>query len=92
MEVALADGRTVSMKVLDPHGTPADPCTAVEAEAKFRLLAGVPKTSDAVERIIDAVRNLPSAASLTRLSHELRAGDLVTAARDAVQLGRAGAG
>lgn len=81
VEVGLVDGRTVRMSVLDPHGTPADACTAAEAEAKFRRLAGAAKTGDAVERIIAAVRALPSAASLEKLSHELRSGDLTAPAR-----------
>ena len=92
VEVELNDGRTVQASVIDPHGTPADPCSASEIEAKFRLLAGAIKTGETVERIIGAVRDLPSAASLQKLSHELRAGDLVTADRPAGQHKRASAG
>ncbi len=76
VEVELYDGRTLSSTVIDPHGTPADPCTATDVETKFRLSAGAVKTSAAVERIIDAVHRLPTQATLQALSSELRAGDL----------------
>jgi len=76
VEVELYDGRTMNAAVIDPHGTPADPGTAADVERKFRLSAGAVKTSDAVERIIEAIRRLPSEATLQGLSNELRAGDL----------------
>ena len=83
VEVELNDGRTMQISIIDPHGTPADPCTPSEVETKFRLLAGTIKTGDTVERIIEAVRGLPAEASLQKLSHELRAGDLATTRRHA---------
>lgn len=76
VEVELNDGRTVQSTVIDSHGTPADPCSDAEMEAKFRMMAGAVKTRDAVERLITVIRDLPKAQSIQTLSRELRAGDL----------------
>ena len=76
VEVELYDGRTMDATVIDPHGTPAAPCTASDVETKFRLLAGAVKSGDAAERISEAVRSLLSEATLQKFSGELRAGDL----------------
>lgn len=92
VEVELYDGRTMRTTVIDPHGTPADPCTATDVETKFRFSAGAVKTSDAVERIIEAVCSLPSQATLQKFSAELRAGNLATARRGPIRRKRASAG
>ena len=76
VEIDLNDGRTLQKTVIDAHGTPPDPCTAAEIENKFRMLAGAVKTPDALERIIEAVHNLHEAASIEKLSHVLRTGNL----------------
>lgn len=73
VEVELESGRKHEQTVLDPHGTPADPFTASEAEAKFRLLAGAAKSPQAIERIITAVAQLDDARSVEALSAALRA-------------------
>jgi 2-methylcitrate dehydratase PrpD len=75
VEVELHDGRTLGTTVIDPHGTPADPCTADDIERKFRLSAGATKTRNAVERIIETVRGLPAATTLENLSAALRKGN-----------------
>jgi len=72
VEVELESGTMYEQAVLDPHGTAADPFTAAEAQAKFRLLAGAAKSPAAIERIIGAVEELTDAASLERLSTALR--------------------
>jgi 2-methylcitrate dehydratase PrpD len=71
--VELESGAQYEQSVLDPHGTPADPFTAAEAEAKFRLLAGAAKDPAAIERIVKAVAGLSDARSLDALSAALRA-------------------
>lgn len=76
VEVALVSGQVLRAAVLDPHGTPADPCAADEIEARFRRLTATVKTVDAAERIIAAARNLKEAPSLDELSSALRDGDL----------------
>lgn len=82
VEMTLADGRAAHIKILDPHGTPADPCSPAEVEAKFRRLASAGKEPAAIERIIAETRSLASAASLAGFSQALRSGDL-----DAVETG-----
>ncbi|MBI3067472.1 MAG: MmgE/PrpD family protein [Betaproteobacteria bacterium] len=76
VEVALVSGQVLRAAVLDPHGTPADPCAVGEIEAKFRRLTATVKTVDAAERIIAAARNLKEAPSLDELSNALRDGNL----------------
>ena len=84
VEVDLHDGRTFDATVIDPVGTPAEPCTAHDVENKFRTLAGAVKARGAVERIIAAVHDLRSAPTLNTLSRELRAGDRRQARRGEV--------
>jgi 2-methylcitrate dehydratase PrpD len=71
--VELESGTRYEQSVLDPHGTPADPFSAAEAEAKFRLLAGAAKDPATIERIVEAVAGLSDARSLEALSAALRA-------------------
>lgn len=72
--VELESGATHERTVLDPHGTPADPFTPAEAEAKFRTLAGAAKDARGVEAILAAVSGLnASPGSVEALSAALRA-------------------
>ncbi|MCC7081050.1 MAG: MmgE/PrpD family protein [Burkholderiales bacterium] len=72
--VELESGAKHERTVLDPHGTPADPFTPAEAEAKFRTLAGAAKDAHGIEAILAAVARLDaSAASVAALSAALRA-------------------
>jgi 2-methylcitrate dehydratase PrpD len=70
--VELESGARHEQTVLDPHGTPADPFTAAEAEAKFRMLAGAAKSPAALERILKAVAGLSDVGSVEALSAALR--------------------
>jgi 2-methylcitrate dehydratase PrpD len=72
VEVELESGSRYQRTVLDPHGTPADPFSAAEAEAKFRLLAGAAKDAAGIERILRAVSELDDAHSLASLSSALQ--------------------
>jgi 2-methylcitrate dehydratase PrpD len=72
VEVALESGSRYEQTVLDPHGTSADPFSAAEAEAKFRLLAGAAKDAAAIDRILQAISALDDASSLATLSSALR--------------------
>ena len=71
--VTTTDGRALERTVIDPHGTPADPCTAEEIEAKFTRLASQVKKPDTVERIRSAARQLVAATGLDVFSQALRA-------------------
>jgi len=71
--VTTTDGRALERTVIDPHGTPADPCTAEEIEAKFTRLASQVKKPDTVERIRSAARELVAATGLGVFSQALRA-------------------
>ena len=72
VELTLANGERKADAVLDPHGMPADPCTASELLAKFmRLGAGV-KPEATLAAIIEAVRGVAQLADLRSLSALLR--------------------
>ena len=73
--VKTTDGRALERTVIDPHGTPADPCTLEEIEAKFIRLASQVKEDSAVERIRTASRELVAAPSVDALSRALRDGN-----------------
>ena len=63
-------------EVLDPPGSHAHPCTPADIEDKFRRLAGNVKSRDTVDRIVAAVRKLPSMSTVSELSAALREGNL----------------
>jgi 2-methylcitrate dehydratase PrpD len=71
-EVRLKDGRSVETKLLDAHGTPADPCSEDEAKEKFRCLAGVAMGSDAIAEALSLVERIDSLESVRSLSQVLR--------------------
>jgi 2-methylcitrate dehydratase PrpD len=71
VELEFSDGRKTSGAVLDPHGMPADPCTADELLAKFRLLAARTKRPADVESIYASVLAIAEHSSLRELSQYL---------------------
>ncbi|MBI3939069.1 MAG: MmgE/PrpD family protein [Betaproteobacteria bacterium] len=73
-EVRLADGRTLETKLLDAHGTPADPCTEDEAKEKFRCLAAVTNSGDSIAEVLSLAERLETLPSVAPLSKALRAG------------------
>lgn len=73
VELELADGRRAESRVLDPHGMPADPCTAAERVEKFsRLAAGALPPADAA-RVRVAVLDCERLASAREILQPLRA-------------------
>ena len=73
VQLHLEGGVVKEALTLDPHGTPADPCSAAELTAKFSRLAALsplPVDSAAIAR---AVHQLDGADSLRDLSRVLRA-------------------
>jgi 2-methylcitrate dehydratase PrpD len=73
-EVKLKDGRTLETKLLDAHGTPADPCSEEEAKEKFRCLAEATLSAASVAEVLATVDRLDKLPSLEPLSRALRAG------------------
>lgn len=73
-EVRLSDGRTLDTKLLDAHGTPADPCSEDEAKEKFRCLASVSSTGDSIAEVLSLVERLETLPSVAPLSKALRSG------------------
>jgi 2-methylcitrate dehydratase PrpD len=72
VQLHLASGEVKEALTLDPHGTPADPCSAQELTDKFMRLAALsPLTVDSAA-IARAVSQLDTAASLNALSRVLR--------------------
>lgn len=73
VELHLASGEVKTALTLDPHGTPADPCSESELAAKFTRLAALSPLKVDAAAIARAVRELPGASSLRELSRLLRA-------------------
>lgn len=67
-----ANGEVKEAATLDPHGTPADPCTNDELEAKFRRLATQAKARVDQDAIVAAVRDLGALGSVRDLTKLLR--------------------
>lgn len=66
----LANGASHSALTLDPHGTPADPCSDAELTAKFQRLAGLsPLTvdADAIARVVAGLDEKIRINALSRL-------------------------
>lgn len=73
-EVRLADGRTLETKLLDAHGTPADPCTEDEVKEKFRCLAALTNTDASIAKVLSLAGRLETLPSVAPLSGALRSG------------------
>jgi 2-methylcitrate dehydratase PrpD len=73
VQVMLTGERQFEHTVIDPHGTAADACDAMEIEAKFRLLAKPVKDARHIDHVIDAVRSLRGAGSVAAFSAALHA-------------------
>ncbi|MBI4192585.1 MAG: MmgE/PrpD family protein [Betaproteobacteria bacterium] len=73
-EVRLNDGRTFDTKLLDAHGTPADPCSEDEAKEKFRCLAAITNSDQSIHEVLSVVERLDKLPSVRPLSEALRSG------------------
>ena len=73
-EVRLKDGRKFDAKLLDAHGTPADPCSEEEVKEKFRCLAEVTNSKESIARVLAAVEKIDTLPSVRPLSEALRSG------------------
>ena len=73
VQLHLADGTVKEALTLDPHGTPADPCSDAELNAKFLRLAALSPLKVDGPAIARAVAQLDQAGNLRELSHRLRA-------------------
>ena len=73
VQLLLASGEVKEALTLDPHGTPADPCSDDELAAKFSRLAALSPLKVDSAAIARAVGQLDTSASLRELSQRLRA-------------------
>ena len=73
VQLHLASGEVKEALTLDPHGTPADPCSDDELAAKFARLAALSPLKVDSAAIARAVAQLDTSASLRELSQRLRA-------------------
>ena len=73
VQLHLASGEVKEALTLDPHGTPADPCSDVELTAKFNRLAALSPLNVDSAAIARVVGQLLTSTSLRELSHLLRA-------------------
>ncbi len=72
VQLHLTNGEIKEALTLDPHGTPADPCSDAELTAKFMRLAALsPLRVDGAE-IVRVVRRLDAGNTLCDLSGSLR--------------------
>ena len=74
VEIQLHDGRKFDTKLLDAHGTPADPCTELEAKEKFSCLAAVANSLESITEVLDIVQKMDRLPSIKPLSDALRSG------------------
>lgn len=72
VQLHLASGEVKEALTLDPHGTPADPCSAEELTEKFLRLAALSPLKVDGEAVVRAVRQLDASASLRELSRVMR--------------------
>jgi 2-methylcitrate dehydratase PrpD len=73
VQLHLANGEVQEALTLDPHGTPADPCSDAELAGKFLRLAALSPLKVDSAAIARAVAQLQTTASLRELSQILRA-------------------
>lgn len=73
-EVHLKDGRKFDTRLLDAHGTPADPCSEEEVKDKFRILAEVTNSKESIAQVLSVVERLDTLPSVKPLSEALRSG------------------
>ncbi len=72
VELGIDDAAVQHSVVFDPHGMPADPCSAQELHAKFRRLASSVKSAETIEKILVAVDNLQGLRKVEALTSLLR--------------------
>jgi 2-methylcitrate dehydratase PrpD len=66
--VRLTDGRVLEERVAAARGTPDNPLTRDEVEAKFARLAGVVLPADRVTRLAAALRRLPEVGDVAEIA------------------------
>ena len=72
VEVQLKNGSKLESKLLDAHGTPADPCSEDEAKEKFRCLAAVALDTKSIDAMLSLAERMESLPSVEPLSKALR--------------------
>jgi 2-methylcitrate dehydratase PrpD len=72
IRLELDGGETREASTLDPHGTPADPCTYAEVVDKFKRLAAFSAAGDA-DTIVRIVESIDGNTRTRELSRALRA-------------------
>jgi 2-methylcitrate dehydratase PrpD len=70
--VQLSDGRALSAKAMDAHGTPAHPCTTQERIEKFSTLAQLSGLGVDADAVIARVKDVAGAASIQALASTLK--------------------
>jgi 2-methylcitrate dehydratase PrpD len=68
MTIRFADGRSLEERVSAARGTPANPLTRDEIEAKFRRLAEVVLPAERVMRLATALRGLADLPHMSELA------------------------
>jgi len=68
MTIRFADGRSLEERVSAARGTPANPLTRDEVEAKFRRLAEVALPAERVTRLVAALRGMAELSDMSELA------------------------
>jgi len=72
VEAELADGRTIRVRCDTPRGSPENPLTRAQIEAKFRTYARGRLADKRIDEVIDAVAHLEDMPSVAKLMGLLR--------------------
>ena len=72
VQVQLSDGATFTARCMHPRGSPENPLTAAQVEAKFRRYAAPRLSSAQVDGVIQAVAQLDRLGSVRELMNMLR--------------------
>ena len=70
---ATFDGTTLTARCDHPRGSPENPLSRAQIEAKFRTYAPAQLASEQIEAVIDAVNRLEECGSVATLMENLRA-------------------
>jgi 2-methylcitrate dehydratase PrpD len=72
VEIEMADGRTLTARCEHPRGSPENPLTRSQIEAKFRTYAKGVISDGAADEVVAAVTRLEDLSSLRKLMDLLR--------------------
>jgi 2-methylcitrate dehydratase PrpD len=73
VEAEMSDGTVLSARCEHPRGSPENPLSRAQIEAKFRTYAPAQLADEQIEAVIDAINSLEESGSVATLMENLRA-------------------